>query len=251
VSTWTGFHRIEKALWQDKTLAGMAPVADRLTADLTKLRSLVENQSYQPAQIANGCVELLDEVAKSKVTGEEERYSHTDLYDFEANVLGAQEGFAVLKPLLRASDPQLADTIDARFADVLAALAKYRQGDGWVDYSTVSDSDRRVLAQKVDSLSEPLSEVAARVGRRIAPRLPHRRRRDRCGCRRRARRLHRRQAAYVVERVGRPLRRLVPRRASGRNRHPGARPARVRGVRRHQHERGRPAVDADDVDRGG
>ena len=163
-SAWTGFHRIEKALWHDKTLAGMAPVADQLTADLTKLQSLVENQTYQPAQIANGCVELLDEVAKSKVTGEEERYSHTDLYDFEANVLGAQEGFAVLKPLLQASDPQLADTIDARFADVLAALAKYRQGDGWVDYSTVSDPDRRVLAQKVDALAEPLSEVAARVG---------------------------------------------------------------------------------------
>jgi iron uptake system component EfeO len=163
-ATWTGFHRIEKALWEDNTLAGMAPMADRLTADLTKLQTLVEKQTYQPAQIANGCVELLDEVAKSKVTGEEDRYSHTDLFDFEANVLGAQEGFAVLKPLLQSSDPDLADTIDARFADVLSALAKYKQGDGWVDYSTVSDEDRRVLAQKVDALAEPLSQVAARVG---------------------------------------------------------------------------------------
>jgi iron uptake system component EfeO len=164
LTTWTGFHRIEKALWQDTTLAGMAPMADRLTTDLTKLQTLVEQQTYQPAQIANGCVELLDEVAKSKVTGEDDRYSHTDLFDFEANVLGAQEGFTALKPLLRSSDPDLADTIDARFADVLSALAKYKQGDGWVDYSTVSDQDRRVLAQKVDALAEPLSQVAARVG---------------------------------------------------------------------------------------
>ena len=43
----------------------------------------------QPAQVANGSVDLLGEVAKSKVTGEEERYSHTDLGDFEANVDGA------------------------------------------------------------------------------------------------------------------------------------------------------------------
>lgn len=163
-TTWTGFHRIEKALWHDNTLTAMAPVADQLTADLAKLQTLVEKQAYQPAQIANGCVELLDEVAKSKVTGEEDRYSHTDLYDFEANVLGAQEGFALLKPLLQSSGPALADTIDKRFADVLSALAKYRQGDGWVDYSTVSDADRRVLAQKVDALAEPLSQVAARVG---------------------------------------------------------------------------------------
>jgi iron uptake system component EfeO len=163
-SQWTGFHRIEKALWTDNSLAGMDPIADKLTADVAKLQSLVATQTYQPAQIANGCVELLDEVAKSKVTGEEDRYSHTDLFDFEANVDGAKEGFAAVEPLLTLTDPTLASTIDARFADVLTALQPYKQGAGWVDYSTVDQDARRALAQKVDALAEPLSQVAARVG---------------------------------------------------------------------------------------
>jgi iron uptake system component EfeO len=163
-SKWTGFHRLEKALWQDYSLDGMSPIADQLTADIAKLQSLVADQTYQPAQIANGCVELLDEVGASKVTGEEDRYSHTDLYDFEANVQGAKEGFTVVEPLLKKANPGLASTIESRFADVLAALEPYRHGDGWADYSTVTQDQRRVLAQQVDALAEPLSEVAALVG---------------------------------------------------------------------------------------
>ena len=163
-SDWTGFHRIEKALWTDHSLAGMDPIADKLTADVAKLQSLVATQSYQPAQIANGAVELLDEVAKSKVTGEEDRYSHTDLYDFEANVDGAQEAFTQVIALLNLTQPSLVPTLQARFADVLGALQQYHQGAGWVDYSTVDQDARRALAQKVDALAEPLSTVAAYVG---------------------------------------------------------------------------------------
>lgn len=163
-SKWTGFHRIEKALWQDNSLAGMDAVADQLTADVAKLQALVADQTYQPAQIANGSVELLDEVAKSKVTGEEDRYSHTDLYDFEANVNGAKEAFTAVEPLLKPANASLASTIETRFDDVLKALQQYKQGDGWVDYSTVNQDGRRALAQKVDALAEPLSQVAALVG---------------------------------------------------------------------------------------
>ena len=163
-SQWTGFHRLEKALWEDNSLTGTAPIADQLTADVAKLQALVVNQIYQPATIANGCVELLDEVARTKVTGAEDRYSHTDLFDFEANVSGAREGFTDIEPLLKRSDPALAATIESRFADVTEALEQYKQGNGWVDYSTVGQDARRVLAQKVDALAEPLSQVAALVG---------------------------------------------------------------------------------------
>lgn len=162
-SKWTGFHRLEKALWQDKSLTGMSPVADKLDADVAKLKTLVATTTYQPAQLANGATELLDEVASSKVTGEEDRYSHTDLSDFEANVSGAQKAFDLLKPALDKTDAALSTTVNTQFAAVLAALQPYKQGSGYVDYSTVGDDKRRVLTQKVDALAEPLSQVAAKV----------------------------------------------------------------------------------------
>ena len=160
---WTGFHRIEKALWQDNSLAGMGPMADKLSADISKLQKLTASAKFQPAQIANGSVGLLDEVAKSKITGEEDRYSHTDLWDFDANVAGAREAFAVLQPVLQKKDPKLVSTINAQFGTVLKALEKYRQGGVYVNYSTVGAADRRQLTTIVTALSESLSKVAGEI----------------------------------------------------------------------------------------
>ena len=119
--------------------------------------------TYQPAELANGASDLLTEVSTTKVTGEEDRYSHTDLWDFAANIAGAREAFELLKPALAGKDAPLAQQLDARFTDVTARLAKFTQGDSYVDYSTVGDADRKVLAQSVNALAEPLSQVAAKV----------------------------------------------------------------------------------------
>ncbi|HTS15080.1 MAG TPA: iron uptake system protein EfeO [Candidatus Sulfotelmatobacter sp.] len=158
-----GFHRLEQALWLDGSTASMTPIAQGLVADVTRLQSLVATATYQPAQLANGASELLDEVGASKITGEEERYSHLDLVDFQANVDGAQEAFQLLEPALEQVDPALAAIIAQRFADVDAALRPYRQGTGFVLYTALTPADTRTLAQVVDALAEPLSEVAAKV----------------------------------------------------------------------------------------
>jgi iron uptake system EfeUOB component EfeO/EfeM len=160
---WTGFHRIEKALWVDNSLDGMAPVADKLLADVTTLRDQVKTVEIDPAQIANGSVELLNEVSASKITGEEERYSHTDLLDFQANVDGSKAAFEAVKPILSDKDTELANQIATRFDDVNTALDPYRDGAGFVSYSQLTDDDTRKLSQAIDALAEPLSQVAEQV----------------------------------------------------------------------------------------
>lgn len=160
---WTGFHRIEKAIWADGSLAGMAPLADKLDADVATLKDKVATSTYQPAELANGAGDLLTEVSTTKVTGEEDRYSHTDLWDFAANIAGAREAFELLRPALAAKDPDLAGQLEARFTDVTTSLAAYRVGDGYKDYSTVADPDRRELADAVNALAEPLSQMAGKV----------------------------------------------------------------------------------------
>ena len=102
-ASWTGFHRIEQILWQKNTTAGTAGYAKKLLADVTTLDTKVKTLSYQAPQLANGAVELLNEVAGSKITGEEDRYSHTDLSDFAANVEGAQAGVHPSRPGARGS----------------------------------------------------------------------------------------------------------------------------------------------------
>jgi iron uptake system component EfeO len=162
-SEFGGFHRIEKALWEEGTAKGMAPVAKQLEADVLELQAKVKNVKLQAVQIANGANELLSEVSASKITGEEERYSHIDLVDFQANVEGSQVAFEAVKPLLSAKDPKLAKEIEADFAKTFAALVPYRRGDGFVSYTELTAADTRKLAIVIDTLAEELSQVPAQI----------------------------------------------------------------------------------------
>jgi FTR1 family protein len=160
---WTGFHRIERGLWQHGSTKGLGPIADELVADVRRLDEKTRGLRYAPEELANGANGLLDEVSASKITGEEDRYSHTDLYDFEANVAGSETTFGLLAPALRTEDPQLAATIAQRFDAVNARLETLKQGDAFPSYDTVGQAERRRLSQLVDALAEPLSKVAARL----------------------------------------------------------------------------------------
>jgi len=163
---WTGFHRIEQILWVKGTTAGTHAYARKLLADVTTLNRKVRTLSFQPAQLANGAVELLNEVANSKITGEEDRYSHTDLSDFEANLSGAQKAFVLLRPaLVKQGDGKLATTISERFAAVQTGLAAYKRPTplGFALYGELTQQDREKLSKLVGQLAEPLSTVAARV----------------------------------------------------------------------------------------
>jgi iron uptake system component EfeO len=160
---WTGFHRIEQALWVKNTTKGMSPIATKLLADVKRLNTKVATETYQPDQLANGASELLGEVSKSKITGEEDRYSHTDLWDFEANLAGAQTAYELLAPALKARDATLATTVSARFEAVHKELERIKRGGEFPSYDTVGTAQRRKFSQLVDALAEPLSQVAAKL----------------------------------------------------------------------------------------
>src|SRR4051794_23952706 len=119
---FTGFHRIEKQLWVDGNTTAMGAVADKLTADIAKLRSKIDAIQLEPSTIANGAVELLNEMSTSKITGEEEEFSHTDLSDLAANLGGSKAAFDSVKTLLDAKDAALSSQITLRFADVQRVL---------------------------------------------------------------------------------------------------------------------------------
>ncbi|WP_425341278.1 iron uptake system protein EfeO [Brevibacillus borstelensis] len=156
---WRGFHRLEKALWVDKSTEGMDKVADQLLQDVKQLRVKVEHAEIDTQMLVTGAVELLNEVSSSKVTGEEERYSHTDLYDFAANVEGAKEIYLVLKPTLEKKDAALAKEIDTRFAELDQSLAPYRKGTDFVLYTELKPEETKKLSQTIDALAEPLSKI--------------------------------------------------------------------------------------------
>ncbi|MER5205291.1 iron uptake system protein EfeO [Streptomyces sp. NPDC002825] len=164
---WTGWHRLEKALWQDKKIGDREKqLADLLDKDLADWVKRVGKAEITPTSMANGAKELLDEVASGKVTGEEERYSHTDLVDFKANVEGAQKSFELLKPVAAKNDPKLVAELDKQFAALNTLLDKYRTDKNtyvFTSYEKVGKTERKELSDGVNALGEPLSKLAAAV----------------------------------------------------------------------------------------
>jgi high-affinity iron transporter len=158
---WTGFHPIERRLWEDGTTRGTRALAARLVADARELQAQMPKIELEPAQVGNGANELLNEVSKSKITGEEERYSRSDLVDFEANVAGAQAAFDAIKPAVLRHDAALVATIDGRFDAVYAGLRPYGQGAKFVSYEKLTEAQVRELSRLIDQLAEPLSRAPA------------------------------------------------------------------------------------------
>jgi iron uptake system component EfeO len=129
---FTGFHRLEKDLWADGLQPDSPQIADQLMTDI-------------------------------KITGEEDRYSHTDLWDLKGNVEGSQGAVAALRPVIDEKDPTLGPVLDERFAAVEQLLEGYRAGDGFTSYTELGPDDIKKMTDAVDALSEPVSQVAGVV----------------------------------------------------------------------------------------
>ncbi|MCB0950561.1 MAG: EfeM/EfeO family lipoprotein [Mycobacterium sp.] len=171
---FTGWHRLEYLLFDQNTTDGAAPFADQLDRDIASLNEQMPTLEVTPADVSVGAAELIEEVSEGKITGEEDRYSKTDLWDLNANMEGSQAAIERLTPALQQADPALLEQINAGFAEVNATLAPLRRGDGWVLYCTENDpypSPRcpevtvdqqtiNTLKAQLAGLSENVSQVA-------------------------------------------------------------------------------------------
>jgi len=162
---FTGWHRLEHLLWEQDTTAGAKPFADRLDKDIATLDTQIKTLEFPPAAVALGPAELIEEVSEGKITGEEDRYSHTDLSDFDANVDGSKKLFELLTPALQARDAALSSEITAGFAAVDKSLAPYANPDGTFDsYTALKADDKTRMQAELAGLSEKLARIPGVLG---------------------------------------------------------------------------------------
>ena len=157
---WRGFHRIEKIMWEKNTTKGTEEYADQLVKDIKELKAKVATVEVTPDLMVTGAVDLLNEVATQKITGEEEIFSHTDLYDFKANIEGAEEIFKIFKPLIEKKDSKLASDLVEKFATINSLLDKYKTDDKHYKlYTDLTKENTKELSEAVTKLGEPLSQM--------------------------------------------------------------------------------------------
>ena len=131
---------------------------------MTDLITSVSKITITPQVMTNGAAGLIEEAAQTKITGEEERYSKTDLVTLAANVDGARKIVELLHPVLQPVNPTLQTEIDGALAKVDSLLAPLKSGNGYVSYDQVTDAQRNDLKAAMAQLSEELSEISGALG---------------------------------------------------------------------------------------
>ena len=162
---FTGFHRIEYSLFSENSTQGLDQLADGLNKDVKDLQNRVAGLTFPPEKVVGGAAALMEEVAATKISGEEDRYSHTDLYDFQGNVDGAKKIFDLFRAQIAQNDKAFAAKVDKNFATVNTILAKYKTADGGFEtYDKVKENDRKALVGPVNTLAEDLSTLRGKLG---------------------------------------------------------------------------------------
>ena len=165
---WKGFHAIERDLWQGGAITpGTKALSTELVGNVGKLNTTVATLQYKPEDLANGASDLIEEVQNTKITGEEEAFSHIDLVDFSGNVEGAQQAYASLRPGLEKIDGNLVNQIDQQFQAVLSVLDGYRDPSALGGYRTYTPALQASDATKLTAVIQPLHQSLSTVAQKV------------------------------------------------------------------------------------
>jgi iron uptake system component EfeO len=160
---FTGFHRIEYALYGQNDVKSLGPVVDQLTADIGVLKERLRGLNMPPERLAGSASKLLRRVADNLPAGGEDRYGHAELVNLQGTYEGTKKISELLQPLLVKAAPALQKSLDERFAAFDAALAPYREGEGFKP-APLDEPQRKALAEPVRALAEELGKVNAALG---------------------------------------------------------------------------------------
>jgi iron uptake system component EfeO len=165
---WKGFHAIERDLYQGNAITPATKAfSTELVGNVGKLVGIVGPLQYKPEDLANGAADLIEEVQNTKITGEEEAFSHIDLVDFAGNVEGAQQAYAALRPGLQKIDANLVAQLDQQFQAVLTALDGYRDPTAPGGYRVWTPQLRATDAPKLTAVIQPLHESLSTVAQKV------------------------------------------------------------------------------------
>ncbi|QZH68886.1 iron uptake system protein EfeO [Mycolicibacterium farcinogenes] len=165
---WTGFHRLEKNLWMSKPPPDTNAIADQLAADVKELDAAIKNPKWTigPAEFIGGAQRVLDEMATNAITGQEDIFSHTDLWDFQASLDGSRIAVGSVRPIVDERRPGFGVQIDQAFAAVEGVLDSHHWNDGFVYYDSVTEPERQELSQAIQALSAVVRQVQDMVSQR-------------------------------------------------------------------------------------
>jgi high-affinity iron transporter len=158
--SWTGFLRLEYALWHNQPATTVASVADQLDTYVHQLVAAFPEQTTMPNDLSLRTHEILENTLQFELTGETDQGSHTGLATAAANVQGTEMTLGTIAPLLQQHDPAVLAASTTALHQLGALIATYQQPDGsWTPVQSLTQSEREHLDGAIGQYLETVSPV--------------------------------------------------------------------------------------------
>jgi high-affinity iron transporter len=158
--SWTGFLRLEYALWQNQPTATVASVADQLDTYVHQLALAFTEQTTPLNDLSLRTHEILENTLQFELTGETDQGSHTGLATVEANVQGTEMILGVIAPLLEKGEPALLANLRSELHQLVALLNTYQLPDGmWIPVQSLTQTQREQLDGAIGNYLETVAPV--------------------------------------------------------------------------------------------
>lgn len=158
--SWTGFLRLEYALWQNQPPAVVASIADQLDAEVHQLVAAFPEQTTPINDLSLRTHEILENTLQFELTGETDQGSHTGLATAMANVQGTEMILGIIAPLLGKREPALVGQLQTDLGQVTNLLGAAQLPDGtWPAVQSLSLTQRQRLDGAIGNYLETVSPV--------------------------------------------------------------------------------------------
>jgi high-affinity iron transporter len=154
-----GFHKIERDLWVQQSLATAGPDADQLAANVATLMARFAHDTIVPAELPLRAHEILEDSLRDELSGDDDYGSGTDMASVEADVSGTEVLLHLLAPLLVARAPDLVSRVTVQLTRLDAALVATQEGGRWVAVDLVPLAQREQVDGAIGAALEILAVV--------------------------------------------------------------------------------------------
>ncbi|RMX06544.1 hypothetical protein D8I35_08470 [Corticibacter populi] len=161
---FTGFHRLEKALFEQHTLDGLAPVAQQLAEDAGQLKGRIRALQQKPEDLAGSALWQAERLRDGALEHGQNPYAQSDLADLQANLEGMAKSVLLLGELLQGASAELATRVRADFDGLDKALQSLQVNGAFPAYREIAPAQRAELDRRLEQLAQGIAQVNPALG---------------------------------------------------------------------------------------
>ncbi|MCO6505336.1 MAG: EfeM/EfeO family lipoprotein [Snodgrassella sp.] len=168
---FVGFHRLEYDLFVHKNLTEAHTQAVDLHYKLGDLHKRVANDELDIAKIIQSAADFTEMILTTKLMGQENQYSHSDLADIQANIQGSAQILRHLTPFIPAKQYS---SINQGYQQMLNILNKYQLSQGqYQTFDQLRQKDHDRLYSLISTQAQQLAELRSQLGIQVYHKYKH------------------------------------------------------------------------------